>query len=292
VIVPVAPGGGTDLVARVLAKEFSERTGQQFVVDNRPGASTSMGTAAAAQAKPDGYTLLVVPSSFTSMSAIMKTLPYDSLRDLIPITMAVSAPNMMAVHPSFPVKSVKELIALAKASSAKGVRIFYASGGAGTNGHLATALFCSMARIRMDHIPYKSGPMARIGVISGEVPVITDAVSSILPLARTGKLHPIGVSSLRRSALAPSIPTIAETVPGYASEQWYGLLAPAGTPQELIAWLHKETIAILRKPSVKEDMDKLGLEIVANSQSEFASTVKYEIQKWNKLVKDAGITQD
>jgi tripartite-type tricarboxylate transporter receptor subunit TctC len=290
-IVPVSPGGGTDFFARLLAQEFSERTGQKFFVENRPGASTSIGTAAAAQAKPDGYSLLVAPSSLTSLPAIMKNLPYDTVRDLIPITKAVSAPNMIAVHPSVPVNSVKELIALAKASAAKGNPMFYASGGAGTNGHLATALFCSMAEIRMNHVPYKSGPLARIGVISNEVPVVTDAASSILPLVQTGKLRALGVSSLRPSALAPGIPTIAEAVPGYTSEQWYGLFAPAGTPPEIIAWLHKETTTILQKASVKEQIGKFGLEVAANSPSEFAASVKEEVQQWGKLMKDVEITQ-
>ncbi len=290
VIVTVAPGGGLDTFARLVARELSGRAGQQFVVDNRPGAGTTIGTAAVAKAKPDGYTLLLTTSSFAISPAIYRSIPYDPLRDFAPITMGVSTPNLMVVHPSVPVMSVREMIALAKARAARGDPILYASGGNGTNGHLATALFESMAKIRLTHIPYKSGSLGVIDLIAGQVAMMTDSMSSVMPHVRAGKLRALGVSSARRAAAAPGIPTIAEAgVPGYESGQWYGLLAPAGTPQEIIARLHRETTAILRAMNMKDRLAEDGLEVVANAPDEFAALIKADIAKWTKLVKTAGM---
>ncbi len=291
VIVTTAPGGGLDTFARLVAREFSERAGQQFVAENRAGAGTTIGSAVAARAKADGYTLLVTTSSFAISPAVYRSIPYDPVRDFAPITMGASAPNMMVVHPSVPVKSVRELIALAKARADQGDPIFYASGGSGTNGHMATALFLSMAQIRMTHVPYKSGSLAVIGLIAGEVPMMTDTTSSVLPHVRAGKLRALGVSSARRAAAAPGIPTIAEAgVPGYESGQWYGLFAPAGTPKEIIAWLHKEATAILGATNIKDRLAVDGLEVVANSPDEFAALIKADLAKWTKVVKATGIS--
>jgi tripartite-type tricarboxylate transporter receptor subunit TctC len=291
VIVTTAPGGGLDAFARLVAREFSERAGQQFIVDNRPGAGTTIGSAAAARAKPDGYTLLLNTSAFASSAAIYRSLPYDPLRDFAPITMGVSTPNLMVVHPSVPVKSVRELIALAKARADRGDPVLYASGGSGTNGHLAAALFLYMAKIHMTHVPYKSGSLGVIDLIAGQVAMMTDSMSSVLPQVRAGKLRALGVSSLRRAAAAPGIPTIAEAgVPGYESAQWYGLFAPAGTPQEIIARLHRETTAILRAMNMKDRLAEDGLEVVANAPEEFAALIKADIAKWTTLVKATGIS--
>ena len=291
VIVPVAPGGGLDTFSRLVARELTGRAGQQFVVDNRPGAGTTIGSAAVAKAKSDGHTLMLSTSSFAISPAIYRKLPYDPLRDFAPITMGVSAPNMMVVHPSVPVKSVREWIALAKARANLGDPILYASGGNGTNGHLAAALFLSMARIRMTHVPYRSGSLAVIDLIAGQVPMMIDTISSVMPYVRAGRLRALGVSSARRAAAAPGIPTIAEAgVPGYESGQWYGLWAPAGTPQEIIAWLHREAAAILRATNMKERLAVDGLEVVANSPDEFAALIKADIAKWTKVVKATGIS--
>ena len=289
-IVTTAPGGGLDAFARLVARDFSERAGQQFLVDNRAGAGTTIGSAVVAKAKPDGYTLLVSTSSFAISPAIYRSIPYDPLRDFAPITMGASAPNLMVVHPSVPVKSVRELIVLAKARADRGDPMFYASGGSGTNGHLATAMFLSMAQIRMTHVPYKSGSLAVIDLIAGHVPMMTDSMSSVLPHVRTGKLRALGVSSASRAAAAPDIPTIAEAgVPGYESAQWYGLFAPAGTPQDIIAWVHRETNAILRAPNIREWLAVDGLEVVGSSPEEFAAMIKADIAKWTNLVKATGI---
>ena len=290
VIVTVAPGGGLDTFARLLARELSGRAGQQFLADNRPGAGTTIASALVAKAKPDGYTLMVTTSSFAISPAIYRSIPYDPLRDFAPITMGVSTPNMLVVHPSVPVKSVKELIALAKARAARGDPILYASGGNGTNGHLATALFESMAQIRLTHVPYKSGSLGVIDLIAGQVAMMTDSMSSVLPHVRAGKLRALGVSSVLRGAGVPDLPTIAEAgVPGYESAQWYGLFAPAGTPQGIIAWLHKETTAVLRARNIQERLAVDGLDVVASSPDEFAALIKADIAKWTRLVKAVGM---
>lgn len=290
VIVTTAPGGGLDSFSRLFAEELTGRAGQRFFVDNRPGAGTTIGSAVVARAKPDGYTLLLNTSAFAITPAIYEKIPYDALRDFAPITMGVSAPNLMVVHPSVPVKSVREWIALAKARASQGDPILYASGGNGTNGHLAAALFLSMAQIRMTHVPYRSGSLAVVDLIAGQVPMMIDTMSSVMPYVRTGKLRALGVSSTHRATAAPEIPTIAEAgVPGYESAQWYGLFAPAGTPQEIIAWLHREATSILRATNVRERLAGDGLEVVANSPDEFAALIKADIEKWTKVVKSAGI---
>ncbi len=290
VIVTTAPGGGLDTFSRWVARELTARAGQQFFVDNRPGAGTTIGSTVVARAKPDGYTLLLNTSAFAITPALYPKIPYDAVRDFAPITMGVSTPNLMVVHPSVPVKSVREMIALAKARADQGEPILYASGGNGTNGHLATALFVSMAQIRMTHVPYKSGSLGVIDLISGQVAMMTDSMSSVMPQVRTGKLRALGVSSAHRAAAAPDIPTIAEAgLPGYESGQWYGLFAPAGTPQEIIAWLHREATAILRATNIRERLAADGLEVVANLPEEFAALIKADIEKWTKVVKATGI---
>ncbi|MGZ8203070.1 MAG: Bug family tripartite tricarboxylate transporter substrate binding protein [Burkholderiales bacterium] len=290
-VVTTAPGGGLDSFSRLFARDLTSRAGQQVIVDNRPGAGTTIGSAAVARAKPDGYTVLLNTSAFAISPAIYQKLPYDALRDFIPITLAVSAPNLMVVHPSVPVKSVKDMIALAKTRANQGDPILYASGGNGTNGHLAAALFVSMAQIRMTHVPYRSGSLAVVDLIAGQVPVMIDTMASVMPHVAAGKLRALGVSSTRRAAAAPDIPTIAEAgVPGYESGQWYGLWAPAGTPPDIVAWLHKESVAILRSPSMKERLAPEGLEVVASSPDEFTARIKADISKWTKLVKAIGMS--
>ena len=290
-IVSTAPGGGLDSFSRLLARELTGRAGHQVIVENRPGAGTTIASTAVARAKPDGYTILVNTSAFAISPAIYQKLPYDPLRDFVPISMGVSAPNMIVVHPSVPVKSVRELIALVRTRAKQGDPILYASGGNGTNGHLATALFQSMAQVQMTHVPYKSGSLALIDVISGQIPVIMDTLSSVLPQVNAGKLRALGVSSARRAAAAPDVPTIAEAgVPGYESGQWYGLWAPAGTPPEIIAWLHRESTTLLRAQANRDRLTTEGLEIVANAPDEFAAQIRADIAKWTKLVKTLGMS--
>jgi tripartite-type tricarboxylate transporter receptor subunit TctC len=289
-VVTTAPGGGLDSFSRLLAKELTARGGQQVIVDNRPGAGTTIGSAAVAKAKPDGYTILLNTSSFAISPAIYQKLPYDALRDFVAITMAVSAPNVMVVHPSLPVKSVKDVIALAKARASRDDPILYASGGNGTNGHLAAALFVSMAQIRMTHVPYRSGSLAVTDLIAGHVPIMIDTMASVMPHAAVGKLRALAVSSTQRSPHAPDLPTIAEAgVPGYESGQWYGLWVPAGTPPEVVTWLHRETTGILHGASMQERLKVEGLEVVASTPDAFLARIKSDIAKWTKLVKTIGM---
>jgi tripartite-type tricarboxylate transporter receptor subunit TctC len=287
-IVTTAPGGGLDQFARIVARALTPRAGQQIVVENRPGAGTTIATAAVARAKPDGYTLLVNTSAFAISAAIYKKIPYDPLRDFAPITLAVSTPNLLVVHPSVPAKTVRELIALAKMSAEKGEPILYASGGNGTNGHLAAALFLNMAGIRMTHVPYKSGSLGVVDLIAGQVATMTDSMSSLMNYVRNGKLRALGVSSTRRAAAAPHIPTIAEAgVPGYESVQWYGLFAPSGTPKEIVSWVQRETAAILRSANVHAQFADIGLDVVAGTPEEFSALIKADMAKWTRLVKSS-----
>lgn len=289
-VVAIPAGSGTDTVARLIAQGLSERLGRQVVVENRPGAGTIIGNETVAKAKPDGYTLLVNGAALTIAPAMYKKLPYDTLRDFAPITIAVSSPNLMAAHPSVPVRSVKEMIALAKARPGQ---VLFSSGGRGTNSHLATELFASMAQIRMTHVPYKGSTPGVIALMAGEVALMTNSVSTLLSHVRAGKLRALGVGSTRRVAAAPDIPTIAEAgLPGYESAQWSGLLAPAGTPLEIIARLHREIVAIVRAPAITERLVSDGSEVVANSPEEFAAFYKAELVKWVAVVKSTGMTPE
>jgi tripartite-type tricarboxylate transporter receptor subunit TctC len=289
-VVAIPAGSGTDAVARLIAQGLSERLGRQVVVENRPGAGTIIGNETVAKAKPDGYTLLMNGAALTIAPAMYKKLPYDTARDFAPITIAVSSPNLIAVHPSVPVKSVKEMIALARARPGQ---ILFSSGGRGTNSHLATELFASMAQVRMTHVPYKGSTPGVVALMGGEVALMTNSMSTLLSHVRSGKLRALGVGSARRVAAAPDIPTIAEAgLPGYESAQWSGLLAPAGTPQEIIARLHKETVAILRVPEATERLASDGSEMIANSPEEFAAFFKAELVKWAAVVKATGMTPE
>ncbi len=290
-IVATAPGGGLDLFSRLLAKELTARSGQQVIVENRPGAGTTIASNFVARAKADGYTILLNTSALAISPAMYDKLPYDTVRDLEPVTMGASAPNVLVVHPSLPVKSVKDLLALAKTRANRGDPMLYGSGGSGTNSHLAAALLFEMANIRVVQVPYKSGSLATVDVIAGQVPVFVDAVSSLRSHLASGKLRALAVSSAQRSAAAPGLPTIAESgVPGYESMQWYGLLLPAGTPPELIAWLHRETTALLRAAPFKERLASDGMDVVANTPEEFAAMIKADIAKWTKLIKAIGLS--
>jgi len=287
IVVPIPTGSGTDTVARLIAKGLSERLGRQVFVENRPGAGTIIGNEIVAKAKPDGYTLLMNGAAFTISPAIYRKILYDALNDFAPITVAVFTPNLLVVHPSVPAKSVKEVIALAKAQPGK---ILYASGGNGTNSHLAMALFASMAQIRVTHVPYKGSIPGIIDLLAGNVAMAINSMSTVMHHVRAGKLRALGVASMRRVAAAPELPTIAEAgVPGYESVQWSGLLAPAGTPQDIIARLHRETVAIVSAPEIKKSLAGDGSEVIANSPDEFAAFIKMELVKWAKVVKATGI---
>lgn len=287
IIVPNAPGSSGDITARLIAQPLSERLGQQVVVDNRAGAGTMIGGEIAAKSPPDGYTLLMGFATLAINPAIYKKVPYDALRDFAPITEVVFLPGILVVHPSLPVKSVKELIVLAKARPGE---IPFASAGKGGYSHLSMELFMSMAGIRMLHVPYKGTGPGVIDLLAGHISVGTFNALSAVPHVRSRKLRALGVTSARRAVVVPEVPTIAEAgVPGYETTQWLGLLAPAGTPREIIVRLHKESVAVLRMPDIKERLAKDGAEPVASSPEEFAAHIGSETTKWAKVVKSAGI---
>ena len=287
IVVPNAPGSSPDIVARLIAQPLIERLGQPVVVDNRAGAGTMIGGEVVAKSPHDGYTLLMGIATLAINPATYKKVPYDALRDFAPITQAVSLPGILVAHSSLPARSVKELIALAKARPGD---IAFASGGHGSYSHLSTELFINMAGIRMLHVPYKGSGPAVIDLLAGHVSLMTSNILSAIPHIRVGRLRALGITSTKRAAGAPDIPTIAEAgLPGYESVQWSGLLAPAGTPREIITRLHKETAAVLRSPEMKERLAKDGAEPVASLPEEFAAYIRAETVKWAKIVKSAGI---
>jgi tripartite-type tricarboxylate transporter receptor subunit TctC len=286
-IVPSSAGGGSDIVARTVAPKLAERLGQQIVVENRAGAGTMIGGEAAARAAPDGYTLLMGISTLATNPAIYRKVPYNALTDFAPISLVLSAPNILVVHPSLPVKTVKELIGFARAHPGQ---LNFASAGTGTNPHLCMELFLSMAKVKMVHIPYKGSAPAMIDVVAGQVPVSMATMLTGLPHVRAGRLRALGVSGAQRSAVAPDVPTISEAgVPGYEAVQWYGVLAPAQTPKEIVARLNRDLVAVLHSPEVKERFAAEGAEAAGNSPEAFARYLRSETEKWAKVARAAGI---
>lgn len=288
IIVPSAPGGSSDVGARLIAQRLAERWSRPVVVENRAGAATIIGSELVAKAPPDGYMLLMAPGALATNPATYKKMPFDTVRDFTPITQTISVPNLIVVHPSLPAKSVKDLIALAKSRPGE---IHYASAGHGTQPHLTMELFLMMARIRMNHVPYKGGAPGITDLVGGQIGVMaTSSLPLLIPQVRAGRLRALGVTSVTRNQALPDVPTIIEAgLPGYESVQWSGLLAPAGTSREIITRLHKETVAILRTPDARERLRSDGSEVVASSPEEFAAFIQAEIVKWAKVVKAAGI---
>jgi tripartite-type tricarboxylate transporter receptor subunit TctC len=286
-IVPSPPGGGTDTSSRIIAPKLAEVLGQQIVIDNRPGASGNIGAEIAARAAPDGYTLLAAIASHTSNPAMMKT-SYDLARDFAPISLTVTLPNVLVSHTSLPVKTLKELIAYARERPGK---LQYATGGIGANQHLAMELLLSMTGVQMLHVPYKGVGPALNDVVANHVPLMMGNVLVALPHIRSGRLRAYGVTSAARAGGAADIPTIAEAgVPGYEAVQWYGLLAPAGTPVDIINKLHEAVVRVLRDPAIRERFVSDGAEPTPSaSPEEFAALIRAEMAKWAKVVRDARI---
>jgi tripartite-type tricarboxylate transporter receptor subunit TctC len=286
-VVPSSPGGGTDISARIIAPKLSDYLGQQVVVDNRPGAGTMIGGEIVARAAPDGYTLLMGVSTLAINPAMYKKMPYDALRDFAPISQAVSLPNVIVSHPSVPAKNVKELIALAKSRPGQ---LTFASAGVGTSPHLSMELFLVMAGLKMVHVPYKGSGPGAVDTVAGHVALMAPNMLTALPYIRSERLRAFGVTSAKRSAGADDIPTIAEAgVPGYEAVQWYGVLAPAGTPRPIVDRLHAEVAKALQQREVREKLSTDGAEAVGNTPEQFAAYIKAETEKWAKVVKAAGI---
>jgi tripartite-type tricarboxylate transporter receptor subunit TctC len=287
IIVPTAAGGPSDRAARLIAQEFSKRSGRQVIVETRPGAGTIIGSDAVAKAAPDGYTLLLSPSTLAINPASYRKMPYNALTDFAPITQTHFVPNLFVVHPSLPVKSTREFIAFAKARPNE---ILYGSSGHGTNPHLTVELFASMAKIKLYHVPYKGTAPGLTDLLAGRVVVLaTSSVALLMPHVKVGKLRALGVSSLKRSDALPDIPSISETVPGYESVQWSALMAPAATPADIIARLHKETVSILRMAEIRNSLASESAEIVGGSPEELAAFLRAETTKWAKVAKAAGV---
>ncbi len=286
IVVPQSPGGSTDLTARLVAKQLNEAFKQSAVVDNRPGAGSTSGTEIVARAAPDGYTMLVVASSFTINPALYKKLPYDPIRDFSPITQLSRFPNMIGAHPSLSAKTMAEMIALAKA---KPGTLNYASAGTGTGTHMSAELLRQMTGIDIVQVPFKGGGPAAIAAIGGQTQLIVGTTVGTLPHVRSGKLRALAVTSARRSPSAPEIPAIAETVPGYDHEPWNGLLAPAKTPPAIIAKINAEVVRMLQLADVKKIFANEAGEAVGNTPAEFAALIKSESAKWARVVQVGGI---
>ena len=287
VVVPSSAGGGTDIIARIVAPKLSERLGQQLVIDNRPGAGTMIGGELVAKSPPDGYTLLMCVSTLATNPVIYRKVPYNALTDFAPVTLVMTAPNLLVVHPSLPVKTVKELIWFAQARPGQ---LNYASAGAGTNPHLSMELFMSMAGVKMVHIPYKGSAPAIVDLLGGQVATMTATMLTGLPHVRGGRLRALGVTGTKRNAAAADVPTIAEAgVPGYEAVQWYGMLAPANTPKDIVARLNREMVAILQSADVKERFATDGGEAAPTSPEDFGRYIRSESEKWVRVAKAAGI---
>jgi tripartite-type tricarboxylate transporter receptor subunit TctC len=288
VIVASPPGGGTDLSTRMFTPKFGEVLGQPIVVDNRGGGSGNIGAEAAARAAPDGYTLLTAAASLTSNPYVMKRVPYDLERDFAPVSMTVMVPNILVSHPSLPVKNLKELIAFVKARPGQ---LSYASAGVGSVPHLMMEFLVGMGGLKMVHVPYKGAGPALVDVMGGHVPIMAANILSTLPHVKAGRVRAYGVTSATRAAAAPEIPSIAEAgLPGYEAVQWFGLLAPAGTPREVVMRLHAAVVQALDDPATKKRFTGDGATPKPSaSPEEFGAFIRSEMKKWAKVIKDAGI---
>ena len=286
-IAPYPAGGVNDIVARIIGQRMSAALGQQWIVDNRPGRGGNIGTDFVAKSAPDGYTLVHGGMGSLTLGPHLSKVPYDTLRDFAPVTLTARAPNVLAVHPSLPVASVKDLIALARA---KPGQLNYATSGVGSTPHLTAALFMSMAKVRMVHIPYKGGPPATTDLVAGQVPVGFAPIASLLPHIGSGRLRGLAVTGLQRSASLPDLPTVSEAgLPGFDMSPWFGVLAPAGTAGEIVSRLNQELVKILRSPDVASQLAAQGVEAAHSTPEEFMAVIKGDLQKWGRVIAQAGI---
>jgi len=287
-IVAYPPGGGTDIIARLITPELSKKLGQSIAIENRGGASGNIGTEAVVNSAPNGYTLLmgnVAPNAINV--SIFKKLPYNPEKDLAPISLVAITPNILVSNLDVPIKSVADLLALAKASPGK---INYPSAGNGSSSHLAGVLFDSMGGVSMTHVPYKGGGLAMNDLLGGQVDIFFATMPAAMPFVKSGKLRPLAVTSDRPSLAMPGLPTISDSgLHGYSATTWYGLYAPKGTPPEIINRINQATIEVLKIPELREQLIQRGFEPVGNSPKEFATFISSEIVKWAKVVRIAGI---
>jgi tripartite-type tricarboxylate transporter receptor subunit TctC len=286
-IVPFPPGGSTDVAARALADKLSTGLGQQAVVENRGGAGGALGAGEAARAQPDGYTILFAANAVSLLHLAVKNLPYDTLRDFVAITQVTTQPNVFAVHPSVPASNIKELVTYAKANPGK---LSYGHSGAGGGQHLTGELLKKMAGIDMVGIPYKGGGQLITDLIGNQIQVGVAGTTPMIPHHQAGRIKILALTSLERFPPLPDIPTVVEAgYPGFESSQWLGLLAPRGTPQEVVAKLHAETVKALKLPDVRERLIRAGLQPVGNTPAEFTHVIRSEIEQFGKLARELGV---
>lgn len=287
IVAPIAAGGGTDILSRLLAQKLYEAWGQVVQVDNRPGAGGIIGSELVAKAAPDGYTLLMAFTSHVSNPSLQSKLPYDTLNDFAPVTMVAVIPNVLLVHPSLPVRSVRELVAFARARPGD---INYGSSGVGSATHLAALLFGSMTGVIMEHVPYRGGAPALYDLLGGQLTMMFGNMASSLPHVRSGKLRALAVTSAQRSPTLPQLPTMVEAgLPGYEARGWFALLAPAKTPGQIINKLNSEIVAILQHREVRLRLGGLGAEVMSSTPVELNDYIRVEITRWAKVVRAAGI---
>ena len=290
IIVPSAPGDGSDILARAIGAKLTERWGQAVTVENRPGAGGVVGTEAAAKAPGDGYTVIMGNAGSHAINQALYTkLPYDVLRDFTPITLVASAPNVFVIHPSIPARTVAEFIALAKKEPGK---FAYASGGNGSSAHLNAEMLKAFAGIELTHIPYKGASPAIADVMAGQVQLMIGNLPPILPHIKSGKLRALGVTTATRFAATPDLPPMLETVPGYESLAWFGLFTPAATPKDAVAKWHADVVSVLALPEIRERIVQLGFDTVGNTPEAYATLVRADIAKWQRVVKQSGAKVD
>ena len=286
IILGFPAGSGADVPTRVIGQKLSEAMGQQFLIDNRPGAGSNIGTAFAAKAAPDGYTIFLGSVANTINATLYASLPFDFVRDFAPVALTASAPNFLVVHPSVPARSVAEFIKLAKSQPGK---LNYASVGVGTMAHLAGELFNSMAGIDTVHIPYKGGPQATTDIVGGQFPFMFGISSNVLPHIKSGRLRALAVTTASRLAWMPEMPTVAESgLPGFAAVTWWGLMVPTGTPRDIVARLNTEIVNALALRDVREQLANQGIDTLGGTPEQFAAYVRDEITKWARVIKASG----
>ena len=290
IIVPSAPGDGSDILARAIAQKLTERWGQTVIVENRPGAGGVIGTEAAAKSPADGYTVIMGNAGSHAINqALYAKLPYDVVRDFAPITLVASAPNVFVVNPAVPANTVAEFLALAKKEPGQ---YAFASGGNGSSAHLNGEMLKAFAGVELTHVPYKGASPAITDVIAGQVPLMIGNLPPILPHIKSGKLRALGVTTATRFAATPDLPPIAETVPGYESLAWFGLFAPAATPKELVNKWHADVVAVLALPDIRDRVVQLGFQAVGNTPEAYAALIRNDIAKWQRVVKVSGAKAD
>ncbi|WP_048437834.1 tripartite tricarboxylate transporter substrate binding protein [Caenimonas sp. SL110] len=290
IVVPFAPGGTTDIVARMIGQRLGPALGTTVVIDNKPGANGIMGSEVVARAPADGHTLVIVAPGHASNVTLYKKLPYDTLTDFEPILLLLTQPSVLVVHPSVPVTSTAELIRRAKAQPGM---VSYASGGNGSSQHLAAAMFADMAGIELVHVPYKGSAPAEADLLGGQVNMMLASMVSALPQVKSGRLRALAVSSERRSPAAPDLPTVAEAgVPGYSAVAWAGLLAPKGTPPQTLAALNAAVTKIMNEPEVKEKLAGLGADFSPNTPKGFDQFIRSEITRWGEVIRRSNLKVD